>query len=115
MDIFDKLSNGSSGGSAETCPWCSTSLIGADKGGWADGRFECPNCEGGVFFMEDGQLVDSMQRSKSSGGGTCEMCQSSLSGGVSYLPYEDGSNSLAYIKCPSCGHENVRAGFGEDD
>jgi hypothetical protein len=22
-------------------------------------RFECPNCSGGVFFMEDGQLVDS--------------------------------------------------------
>ena len=43
------------------------------------------------------------------------MCQSSLARGVSYLPYENGSNSHAYIACPSCGHENVRYGLGEDD
>lgn len=66
--------------------------------------------------MENGRLVEKMLSSRSSSSsGTCQMCQASLAGGDSYMPYEDGSNSHAYIVCPSCKHENIRYGFGEDD
>ena len=34
--------------------------------------------------------------------GECPWCQSSLSGGVFYAPYEDGSNEDAYVICPDC-------------
>lgn len=34
--------------------------------------------------------------------GECPWCQSSLSGGESYAPCEDGSNENAYVICPSC-------------
>jgi hypothetical protein len=34
--------------------------------------------------------------------GECPWCQSSLSGGERYLPYEDGSNEDAYVICPGC-------------
>ena len=108
MGFLDKLL-GSFGGSTATCPWCDATIHGDDE------RYECPNCVGGVFFMEDGQLVDSIHRGSRSSGGSCEMCQASLAGGEQSLPYEDGSTSHAYIKCPSCGHENIRYGFGEDD
>lgn len=47
--------------------------------------------------------------------GECEACQESLSGGDSYMPYEDGNNAHAYIICPHCQHENVRYGMGGDD
>ncbi|WNV82203.1 hypothetical protein [Umezawaea sp. Da 62-37] len=60
-------------------------------------------------------LIDPSTRSKSSGGRTCQWCESALSGGTSYLPYEDGGNSDAYIVCPSCKQKNIQYGFGEDD
>jgi hypothetical protein len=114
--MFDKLLSSIGGGSSKSCPWCGTSLIDGDTGGWGEGRFECPNCEGGVFFMEDGELVDSMTRAKSKGRArSCEMCRSSLSRGEHYLPYENGSNAHAYIICPSCKNKNIQYGFGEDD
>ncbi len=47
--------------------------------------------------------------------GTCESCGQSLYGGVGSLPWEDGDNAYAYIRCPHCGHENIQYGFGEDD
>ncbi|WP_225828396.1 hypothetical protein [Streptomyces naphthomycinicus] len=65
--------------------------------------------------MEDGELTDAMHMSSRSSGGGCAMCQASLARGERYLPYEDGSTPYAYISCPSCGHENIRYGFGEDD
>ncbi len=118
MGLFDKLLGSIGGGrSGPSCPDCGEPLW-ADSGE-LDGRYECHNdgCMGwGVYFDEGGVLVDPPNRGKNGGGsGSCEMCQSSLSGGVSYLPYEDGSNSHAYIACPSCSHQNVRYGFGEDD
>jgi hypothetical protein len=42
----------------------------------------------------------------------CERCQSSLTGGDRYLPYEAGNSPHAYTKCPSCGHKNIQYGFG---
>ena len=47
-------------------------------------------------------------------GRTCEVCQSSLNDGDHYLPYEDGGDTQAYIRC-RCGHENIQYGFGGDD
>lgn len=44
----------------------------------------------------------------------CENCQASLAGSDVTLPWEDGSNSTAYVTCRSCGHENTGYGFGED-
>lgn len=81
-------------------------------------RFECPNGEAGPFFKADGLLMDVEQRLERhlrnrGGGAKCESCGSSLAGGTHYLPYEDGSNTLAYVKCPACGHSNDREGFGE--
>ncbi|MFG3344172.1 hypothetical protein ACGF1Z_03795 [Streptomyces sp. NPDC048018] len=66
-----------------------------------------------MYRIEDGNL-NGYGGNRKHGGSSCEVCQSSLSTGTSYLPYEDGSNSHAYISCPSCGHENIRYGFGED-
>ncbi len=93
------------GGATETCPWCGASLIDAAEGGWVEGRYECPSCSGGVFFMEDGGLVDSMHRS----GGTdrtCMSCSASLTGAEFTAKWEDGDNAEAYITCPQCRHKN---------
>lgn len=114
MGIFDKLLGVIGDSTERPCPDCRKPLQADSE--WVEGRYECRNdaCFGsGVYFDEGGVLVDSRSRGKSSG--SCVACQSSLSGGDSYLPYEGGSNSYAYIKCPSCGHENIRDGFGEDD
>jgi DNA-directed RNA polymerase subunit RPC12/RpoP len=46
---------------------------------------------------------------------TCESCQQSLARGDRSLPWEDGNNANAYIRCPHCGHKNIKYGFGEDD
>ncbi len=46
---------------------------------------------------------------------TCENCGEPLTGGKLTLPWEDGNNRDAYIKCPHCGHKNKQYGFGEDD
>ncbi|MGY5015044.1 hypothetical protein ACWCY6_44550 [Streptomyces sp. 900105755] len=116
MGVFDKSASSDGGGPGRACPDCGAVL-------WADsdelaGRYECHNdsCFGfGVYFDEGGMLLDPPTRAKSRGSGTCQWCQAPLSGGTSYLPYEDGSNPHAYIVCPSCKQENIRYGFGEDD
>ena len=46
---------------------------------------------------------------------TCTSCGRSIIGGELTLPWEDGDNSYAYVKCPHCGYENIQDGFGEDD
>jgi predicted RNA-binding Zn-ribbon protein involved in translation (DUF1610 family) len=102
--------------SGPPCPDCGRSL-------WRDsdqpGRYECRNdgCAGwGLYNDADGVLLDPPSLAQREGGGPgCEMCESSLAGGVRYLPYENGGNPDAYIVCPSCGHENVQYGFGGDD
>ncbi len=46
---------------------------------------------------------------------TCISCGQSLERGKLVLPWEDGDNPSAYVRCPHCGYENIMAGFGEDD
>ncbi|GAA2513199.1 hypothetical protein GCM10010406_56110 [Streptomyces thermolineatus] len=116
MGIFSKSVSSNGGGSGRACPDCGK-VLWADSGELT-GRYEChnDNCFGfRVYFDVDGMLLDPPTRAKNHGGGTCQWCQSSLSGGASYLPYEDGGNSHAYIVCPSCKQENIRDGFGADD
>ena len=45
----------------------------------------------------------------------CANCQHSLAGDELTLPWEDGDNNYAYVRCPHCGYANIRYGFGEDD
>ena len=45
----------------------------------------------------------------------CISCGESLMGGTLVLPWEDGDNPYAYVKCPHCGYENIKLGYGEDD
>ena len=104
MDGFD-------GGSTGSCPKCGTTF---DDEGLVAGSHFCDGC-GTLFKSVGGELLDVRDLREGAAGGECAMCQSSLARGVSYLPYENGSNSHAYIACPSCGHENVRYGLGEDD
>ena len=44
----------------------------------------------------------------------CENCHNTLTGSLT-LPWEDGSNSHAYVTCGRCGHDNTVYGYGEDD
>jgi DNA-directed RNA polymerase subunit RPC12/RpoP len=47
--------------------------------------------------------------------GECVNCQESLDGATLTLPWEDGDNPYAYVRCPHCGYENIMDGYGEDD
>jgi ribosomal protein L37AE/L43A len=111
MGILGKLLGGLGVGSAPPCPSCGATLDAEDH---VAGSYWCESC-GSLFKTVDGELFDAKSLRSDGGAGSCETCQSSLSGGTSYLPYENGSNPHAYIVCPSCGHENIRYGFGEDD
>lgn len=78
-------------------------------------RFECHNCIGGVFFMEDGGLVDSMNMGrKRESSDTCINYGQPLRGDL-ILPWADGDNANAYVRCKYCGYENIRYGYCEDD
>lgn len=111
MGLLGKLQGGLGGGSAPPCPSCGATLDGGDL---VAGSYWCESC-GNLFKTVDGELFDAKSLRRGGGAGSCEICQSSLSGSTSYLPYEAGSNSHACIVCPSCGHENIRYGLGEDD
>jgi len=44
----------------------------------------------------------------------CENCGQSLAGSDFSLPWEDGNNPNAYVRCWFCGHKTIQYGFGED-
>lgn len=53
---------------------------------------------------------------KSAGSGrTCDNCGKPLRGGQLTLPWENGGNPNAFVRCPHCGYSNIQYGFGEDD
>ena len=109
VGFLDRLAGAIGRSSAPPCPGCGADLDGEEL---VDGSYWCADC-GRLFVMQAGEPVD-VKDLRQGGLGDCVWCQSSLDGGTSYLPYEDGSNSHAYIICPSCGGENTREGFGED-
>jgi len=107
MGFFDKLLSNVGGGAPPSCPTCGGAL---DGDGLVEGSSWCVSC-GSLFKTQDGELVD--VKSLRSSGRTCAACQRSLDDGDHYLPYEDGGNAHAYIRC-RCGHENIQDGFGGD-
>ncbi len=110
MGFFDKLLNSMGGGPGRpSCPTCGGAL---DPEGLIEGSYWCESC-GTVFVDQINELVDLKELRPS--GRTCTWCEASLDDGDHYLPYEDGSNSHAYIICPSCKGQNTQHGFGEDD
>ena len=44
----------------------------------------------------------------------CAGCGRELKGTLT-LPWEDGYNPEAYVRCKYCGYENTVYGYGEDD
>lgn len=46
---------------------------------------------------------------------TCLKCGQEIKRAILTLPWEDGDNPYAYVRCPYCGYENIQAGYGEDD
>lgn len=101
LGFFGKLLS-NFGGGAESCPTCGGAL---DNDGLADGVFWCEGCS---------RLVRPENGAAGGSGRTCAACEASLDDGDHYLPYEDGSNAYAYIRC-RCGFENIQFGFSEDD
>jgi DNA-directed RNA polymerase subunit RPC12/RpoP len=101
------------GGQTVECPECGKPM--KEVPGEA-GRFECRDfsCPSPPYYLEDGELVDVQTRNRalysggSGGYGDCAFCRNSFAGGISYSPYEDGSNEDAYIICPSCGEKNYQ-------
>lgn len=92
---------GSLGGSSAECPRCGARMRGDGE------RFECPNaCDGGVFFLEGGKLVNSMERGRGGSSSTCIACSQPLAGSNLTSAWEDGGNSEAYVTCRHCGAEN---------
>lgn len=91
---------------SDLCPNCGEQF---DDEFLVSGSHWCPTC--GTLFTEVGDTLYDVKELRGPDG-ECESCGASLSGGTAYLPYEDGSNAEAYVACSSCGHHNVRAGFG---
>jgi predicted RNA-binding Zn-ribbon protein involved in translation (DUF1610 family) len=97
-------------GAEPECPRCSATL---ESDGTYGRGFTCPNCnDGTVYRIEGGVLNGYSDEPGTSSERLCPFCESSLSGGDSYLPWEDGSNSHAYIICPSCKQKVTLDGFG---
>jgi hypothetical protein len=111
LGFFDKLLSNLGGGAGPSCPTCGGTLDNEDL---VEGSYWCESC--GLLLKAQGDELVDVKSLRGSGrsGRTCEACQGSLDDGDHYLPYEDGRNSHAYIRC-SCGHENIQYGFGEDD
>lgn len=95
------------------CPFCGGMVRGdaPDAHFW----FICKPC-GARYCLVDGELISPAEWGRRKRNDRpCSMCGSSLSGGELTLPWEDGNNAHAYVRCPTCGYNNIRYGFGEDD
>lgn len=84
--------------SLDNCPYCGGRLIG----------FGCLSCDV-EFVMQDGKLVE---RALSRRGGRrerrCISCDTAMKhGGEFVAAWQDGDNEDAYVRCPSCGYENI--------
>ncbi len=95
----------------EICPWCKWPL--EDFGG---GRYECTNKKhaGGIYYKINGELKSNDEINRSQGI-RCRNCGQIMKKGTSSLPYENGNNSYATMRCEHCGYENIFDGFGFDD
>jgi DNA-directed RNA polymerase subunit RPC12/RpoP len=111
MGLFGKLFGGGSSGESVICSQCGSPM--KESG---EDRYECsnPNCYN-VSFRENGEIVDAFSPRRRGSGDTCDSCGQSLSGGDLTLPWEDGDNAEAYVRCKYCGHKNIKYGYGEDD
>lgn len=85
------------------CPMCGGIVEGdaPDATHW----FNCTSC-GERFYLEDGELIGSFERTAQSFSRTCVNCGQPLDGGEYTAPWENGNNPNGYIKCPHCGHIN---------
>lgn len=45
----------------------------------------------------------------------CLKCGREIRKATLSLPWEDGDNPYAYVRCPYCGYKNIQSGYGEDD
>lgn len=85
------------------CDMCGVKMTGFDGVAW----YTCPSCGNRVRKDESGKLTWEREifgphiTSKK-----CAQCGQSLSGGSYTMPWEDGSNSDGYVKCPHCGYVN---------
>ncbi len=117
MGRLDKSAGNIGGNSARPCPECGH-YMRADSDEFVGSRWECRNdsCHewGTTYFDNNGVLVVAVRSVKPGDRRFCVWCQEPLSRGVHYLPWEDGSNSHAYIICPSCKQENTSYGLGGD-
>ena len=109
MSRFDKSLGNIGGNSARPCPECGK-YMQADPDEFVGSRWECRNdsCPewGTTYFDTDGVLVVAVRSVKPGDRRFCVWCQEPLSRAEAFLPWEDGSNSHAYITCPSCKQEN---------
>lgn len=96
-----------------TCKTCGARMTEFD--GWA--WYACPECGNSARVTDDGTVTWQNEifgaSSADTGGKTCENCGRSLRRGSYTLPWEDGSNSDGYIKCPHCGYFNFQREDGD--
>jgi DNA-directed RNA polymerase subunit RPC12/RpoP len=108
MDFFSKLFDKGASGGTEICPSCGSPMDEAEL----EGKYVCQKSHH-IFWKVNGKFVEPFSPEHLGRTvGTCESCQRSLSGGETTLPWEDGNNANAYIKCPHCGHKNIKDGYG---
>ncbi len=95
-----------------TCKTCGARMTEFD--GWA--WYTCPECGDSVRVTDDGTVTWQNEIFGESivdiGGKICENCGRSLRRGSYTMPWEDGSNSDGYIRCPHCEYYNFQR---EDD
>jgi hypothetical protein len=113
LGFLNKLLENLGGGDSLPCPRCGGAL---DNEALVEGSWWCDSC--GSLFREQGDELEYLppgylDGEKGTHGRVCEACQRTLNDGDHYLPYEDGSNPDAYIRC-RCGHVNILYGFGGD-
>lgn len=84
------------------CPRCGSMVQGdaPDATYW----FNCDGC-GERWYLEGGELISPYGTSRRSSGHTCLKCQQELRGDFT-APWEDGGNSMGYVRGASCGYKN---------